>query len=87
MIENSGQNNTLAPYDNCPNSNNAVSSFGGVQAAKWAAIYLAPALKRITPMVKGLNLTLTDLISMQQLCAYEVCGKLCMAVNITEIIA
>ncbi|KAF8167786.1 histidine phosphatase superfamily [Crassisporium funariophilum] len=70
-IENSGQNNTLAPYSNCANANNAVTSFGGVQAIKWATIYLQPALKRLSPLLKGYSLKVPDLIAMQQLCAYE----------------
>lgn len=71
-IENDGQNNTLSPYDNCANANNAVAAFGGVQSTKWANKYLQPALKRIGSQMKGFNLTVTDLLSMQQLCAYEV---------------
>lgn len=72
MIENSGQNNTLAPYENCPNANNAVSSFGSDQANKWANIYLQSTLKRLAPLIRGYNLTINDLIAMQELCAYEV---------------
>jgi len=34
-------------------------------------IYLQPALKRIQKDLKGLNLTITDLYAMQNLCAYE----------------
>jgi hypothetical protein len=71
MIENPGQNNTLAPFSNCNNSNNAVEAFGSIQATKWAQIYLQPTLKRLSPLIKGYNLTSTDLIAMQQLCAYE----------------
>jgi hypothetical protein len=70
-IENDGQNNTLSPFDNCANANNAVAAFGGVQSTKWANKYLQPALKRIGSQMKGFNLTVTDLLSMQQLCAYE----------------
>lgn len=72
MIETDGQNNTLAPYENCPNSNNAVASFGNTQANKWANVYLQPALKRLTPLLRGVNLTISDLVAMQELCAYEV---------------
>lgn len=71
-IENGGQNNTLSPFDNCPNSNNAIQAFGTVQSTKWVNKYLQPALKRIGSQMKGFNLTVTDLLSMQQLCAYEV---------------
>ena len=72
MIETSGQNNTLAPFENCVNANNAINSFGSVQSNAWAEVYLAPTLKRLSPLLKGFNLTTTDLIAMQQLCAYEV---------------
>ena len=72
MIETSGQNNTLAPFGNCVNANNAINSFGSVQSNAWAEVYLAPTLKRLSPLLKGFNLTTTDLIAMQQLCAYEV---------------
>ncbi|KAJ3515274.1 hypothetical protein NLJ89_g1865 [Agrocybe chaxingu] len=70
-IENDGQNNTLAPYFDCPNANNAVEAFGSVQSAKWANTYLQPTLKRLSPFIKGYNLTVSDLIGMQELCAYE----------------
>jgi len=43
-----------------------------VQANKWANIYLQPALKRLSPQLKGYQLVISDLIAMQQLCAYEV---------------
>lgn len=72
MIENDGQNNTLSPYDNCDNANNDVFFFGSAQANKWSQIYLAPTLKRLSPLLKGFNLTISDLVAMQQLCAYEV---------------
>ncbi|PPQ67076.1 hypothetical protein CVT25_005677 [Psilocybe cyanescens] len=70
-VETDGQNNTLAPYETCTNSNNAIGQFGNVQAAKWGQVYLPPALKRLNKELKGLELNLTDLPSMQQLCAYE----------------
>ncbi|KAH9486630.1 3-phytase A [Psilocybe cubensis] len=70
-IENDGQNNTLAPYETCTNSNNAIGSFGNVQSAKWADVYTAPIIKRLGKDLNGLRLTATDVTSMQQLCAYE----------------
>ncbi|TFY79221.1 hypothetical protein EWM64_g4791 [Hericium alpestre] len=71
-IEASGYNSTLAPYDQCANANNNISSLGGVQSNKWAAIYTKPTIKRLQKLIKG-NLTLTsaDIIGMQQACAYE----------------
>lgn len=70
-IEEPGFNSTLAPYDNCENSNNAVEEFGFVQAGKWGAIYTVPATKRLSKYLKGVNLTSTDILAMQSLCAYE----------------
>ena len=72
MIENPGFNNTLAPYEICPNANNDIGGQGSVYAAKWIAIYLESATKRLAPMIKGVNLTATDLYNMQLGCAYEV---------------
>ncbi|KAF8912976.1 phosphoglycerate mutase-like protein [Gymnopilus junonius] len=71
MVETDGQNNTLAPYENCANADNAVSAFGSQQANKWANIYLKPTLKRLSPLLHGVNLTINDLVAMQELCAYE----------------
>ena len=72
MIEAPGQNNTLAPFENCANANNAVANIGSTASNAWSEIYLAPTLKRLSPLLKGFNLTITDLVAMQQLCAYEV---------------
>ncbi|KDR85316.1 hypothetical protein GALMADRAFT_218408 [Galerina marginata CBS 339.88] len=71
MVENNGQNNTLAPYFNCANANNAVEAIGNDQANKWAQIYLQPTIKRLSKLIKGYQFTVTDLIAMHQLCAYE----------------
>lgn len=63
---------TLAPYDQCPNANNAVSAIGNNFTTKWASIYLADAQKRLAPHVQGFALNATWLFAMQQTCAYEV---------------
>lgn len=64
-------NNTLAGYDNCPNSNLAVNT-GGTNATKqWASIYLANATERLAPLAPGFNWTVTDSYNAQSLCAYE----------------
>lgn len=39
---------------------------------KWANIYLADALKRISPLIEGYDLKVVDLYAMQTTCAYEV---------------
>ncbi|KAI0266664.1 phosphoglycerate mutase-like protein [Gloeopeniophorella convolvens] len=70
-IEADGFNSTLAPYDNCNNSNNAIADLGPQMANKWAAIYTAPTVKRLQSFIKGVTLTPTDIVGMQQTCAYE----------------
>jgi hypothetical protein len=73
IIEENNFNNTLAPYDVCPNANTAdIGYFGDIPAGEWANIYLEDARKRLQPMIKGFNLTISRLGYMQQLCAYEV---------------
>ncbi|KAG2150125.1 histidine phosphatase superfamily [Suillus cothurnatus] len=72
IIEENNFNNTLAPYDVCPNANTAdIGYFGDIPASEWANIYLEDARKRLQPMIKGFNLTISRLGYMQQLCAYE----------------
>lgn len=65
-------NNTLAGYDNCPNSNKPVN-LGGTNATKvWSSIYLKNATARIAPYAGPLfNWTVTDSYNAQSLCAYE----------------
>jgi hypothetical protein len=70
-VEAPGINSTLAPYEQCPNANNGIGNFGSTQASKWAAIYTAPTIERLQPNISGVNLTATDIIAMQQSCAYE----------------
>jgi hypothetical protein len=71
-IEASGFNNTLSPYEICQNANNAIASYGGTQANKWAAIYLQDAVNRLQRSITGFTLNTSMLIAMQELCAYEV---------------
>ncbi|KAG2150718.1 histidine phosphatase superfamily [Suillus bovinus] len=72
IIEANGFNNTLAPFEVCPNANSQdVGNFGDGQASEWANIYLQNARRRLQPMVQGLNLTIPLLIDMQALCAFE----------------
>ncbi|KAJ6617632.1 phosphoglycerate mutase-like protein [Mycena sp. CBHHK59/15] len=70
-IESLGFNSTLAPYEQCPNANNAIANFGQVQALKWASVYLVEAQKRLQPFITGLPLSSSILVAIQQLCAYE----------------
>lgn len=72
IIEENNFNNTLAPYYACPNANTEdIGNFGSTQAKKWANIYLKDARKRLQPMIPGFNLTISRLVDMQELCAYE----------------
>ncbi|KAJ8474750.1 hypothetical protein ONZ45_g15838 [Pleurotus djamor] len=70
--ESAGFNSTLSPGEVCPNANNDIAAFGILQALSWANIYLQPALLRLQKSLKGLELDIFDLISMQMTCAYEV---------------
>ncbi|KAJ7225057.1 acid phosphatase [Mycena haematopus] len=70
-IEAQGFNSTLAPYDQCPNANNAIAAAGNDFIAQWASIYLADAQKRLAPYLEGFDLNANWLLAMQQACAYE----------------
>ncbi|KAG5640451.1 hypothetical protein DXG03_008594 [Asterophora parasitica] len=72
LIEADGFNNTLAPYDTCPNARIRTKSDRGIYYVKrWAAIYLKKARARLQPQLKGYELTIEDVYIMQQMCAYE----------------
>ena len=74
-IEANGFNNTLAPYKTCPNAGDRSKSDRGVTYVKeWASIYLKDALDRLRPQMLGYELTIEDVYTLQQMCAYEVCG-------------
>ncbi|KAA1471726.1 phosphoglycerate mutase-like protein [Dentipellis sp. KUC8613] len=70
-IEQEGFNSTLQPGNVCPNSGNSIGEFGGVQSSKWSAIFTPPIIKRLSWFITGVNLTTSDIIGMQQACAYE----------------
>lgn len=66
-------NTTLAPYEQCPNSNLAnVGQLGNAKAAEWAAVYTSSIIKRLSGFLDGVNLTSSDIVAMQDMCAYEV---------------
>ncbi|KAF9239899.1 phosphoglycerate mutase-like protein [Melanogaster broomeanus] len=79
MIEASGFNNTLAPYDTCPNANargKADRSLSYVR--EWTGIYLEKAKERLQTELRpaegggeGFELEIEDVYRMQQMCAYE----------------
>ncbi|KAJ3514189.1 hypothetical protein NLJ89_g2508 [Agrocybe chaxingu] len=71
-IEAKGFNNTLAPYKTCPNaSDKSKASRGDWYIARWAEIYLKDAQKRLQKDLDGLDLSIQDVYTMQQLCPYE----------------
>ncbi|KAF7288319.1 Acid phosphatase [Mycena chlorophos] len=71
IIEAPGFNNTLAPYDTCNNSNNAIADIATNFTNTWEGIYLADAVKRLQPFISGFTLNTTWAYAMQQTCAYE----------------
>lgn len=70
-IEDDGFNNTLAPWNVCPNANNAVEDIGFNAAANWTEIYLKKTVPRLQKHLKGITLDVNDVQAMQDLCAYE----------------
>lgn len=72
-IEAPGYNNTLCPYMTCPNTKDRSKSDRGTPfVRKWAEIYLQGAKERLGGMMEGLELSVEDVYTMQQMCAYEV---------------
>ncbi|THU80110.1 phosphoglycerate mutase-like protein [Dendrothele bispora CBS 962.96] len=71
-IEASGFNNTLAPYETCPNARRMpFRARADWYVERWAEIYLKDANARIQAQISGYNLTIEDTYVMQQMCAYE----------------
>ncbi|OSD05745.1 phosphoglycerate mutase-like protein [Trametes coccinea BRFM310] len=71
-IEDDGYNNTLAPYKTCPNARDRTKSDRAIPYVKqWADIYLKDALARLRPQMHGYELTIEDVYTLQQMCAYE----------------
>ncbi|KAI0367460.1 phosphoglycerate mutase-like protein [Pilatotrama ljubarskyi] len=71
-IEDNGYNNTLAPYKTCPNAGDRTKSDRAIPYVKqWASIYLRDALDRLRPQLHGYELTIEDVYTLQQMCAYE----------------
>ncbi|KIW95700.1 uncharacterized protein Z519_04285 [Cladophialophora bantiana CBS 173.52] len=73
LVENSGVNNSGAPYEVCNNSNIASrGSIGTTVANKFANNAFNSTLARLNSQVSGnLTFTPTDAIAMLQLCSYE----------------
>ncbi|KAH9966467.1 phosphoglycerate mutase-like protein [Russula dissimulans] len=71
-IEADGFNNTLAPYMTCPNAGVHSKGRRGTQFLKeWANVYLKSAQDRLQKQIDGYTLTIEDVYTMQQMCAYE----------------
>ncbi|KAG0141524.1 hypothetical protein CROQUDRAFT_83136 [Cronartium quercuum f. sp. fusiforme G11] len=71
IVEAKGFNNTLAPYHTCKNGQGSSDTFAAAILANWSEIYLADTLPRLQADLDGYTLTFKDVLSMQQLCAYE----------------
>lgn len=71
-IEARGFNNTLAPYTTCPNADiPSKADRGTFYVQNWANVYLKDAHKRLQSQLHGLTLTIEDVYTLQQMCAYE----------------
>ncbi|KAG7086430.1 hypothetical protein E1B28_002384 [Marasmius oreades] len=71
-IEAPGFNNTLAPYYSCRNTGrSSVADRGTWYVKRWAEKYLQSARKRLQAQIPGYELTIEDVFTMQQMCAYE----------------
>ncbi|KAF8638870.1 hypothetical protein AX17_001926 [Amanita inopinata Kibby_2008] len=71
-IEATGFNNTLSPYKTCPNARDYTKAERGVwYVRRWADRYLKGARERLQRQLHGIELSIEDVYTMQQLCAYE----------------
>ncbi|KAB5591557.1 Phosphoglycerate mutase-like protein [Ceratobasidium theobromae] len=67
-----GLNNTISPWETCPNANISSKAFRGTPKVEaWANIYLANALARFKKMAPGVDWTPEDIHAAQKMCAYE----------------
>ncbi|KAI9509975.1 phosphoglycerate mutase-like protein [Russula earlei] len=71
-IEAHGFNNTLAPYSTCPNASHRSKGRRGTQFLKeWTNTYLTKALDRLQRQIDGYTLSIEDVYTLQQMCAFE----------------
>ncbi|KAK2460651.1 hypothetical protein APHAL10511_007121 [Amanita phalloides] len=71
-IEAKGFNNTLSPYMTCPNAKDYKKAMRGVwYVRRWADKYLKSARKRLQSELRGVELSIEDVFTMQLMCAYE----------------
>ncbi|KAF8607458.1 phytase [Ceratobasidium sp. AG-I] len=72
MVQSRGLNNTISPYDSCPNANIASKAMPGELKIKvWIAKYLANALSRFKTMAPEVEWTIEDVYAAQKMCPYE----------------
>ncbi|OAV95110.1 hypothetical protein PTTG_03881 [Puccinia triticina 1-1 BBBD Race 1] len=72
IIENKGFNNSLAPYLSCPNSQLPERADAGTRAAQvWKEVSLKETQQRLNQLVSGIQFSISDINTMQALCAYE----------------
>lgn len=70
IIESSGFNDTLAPYENCPLNTNT-SETASLPAAEFLAKYTKDAIARLNSQIEGITFNAKSIWEMQELCAYE----------------
>ncbi|KAH9001458.1 phosphoglycerate mutase-like protein [Lactarius akahatsu] len=71
-IEAGNFNNTLAPYMTCPNAGVSGKADRGTPFLKeWTSVYLKETRDRLQGHIDGYALTIEDVYTMQQMCAYE----------------
>ncbi|TIC05593.1 phosphoglycerate mutase-like protein [Wallemia mellicola] len=68
MHEARGFNNTLAPWETCPREDSYQSAR---YVRQWRNKYLSDAQKRLNKQAVGYEFDITDVVAMQDLCAYE----------------
>ncbi|QRV84599.1 histidine phosphatase family containing protein [Ceratobasidium sp. AG-Ba] len=72
MVQNSKLNNTISPYDSCPNANDTAKAYRGVPRVQaWAKRYLADAIDRFNKMAPNVKWTVEDVYAAQMMCPYE----------------
>lgn len=57
----------------CSNADDKTKSDRAIwYVRRWAAVYLKEAHARLAPQLKGYELSIEDIYTLQQMCAYEV---------------
>ncbi|KZT07051.1 phosphoglycerate mutase-like protein [Laetiporus sulphureus 93-53] len=71
IIEESGYNNSLAPWNDCANANNDIYELGFWAEGNWTEIYLKDAVERLQQHIDGVALDASIVHDMQEMCACE----------------